>query len=160
MHKVIVSREKRGLGFAGVDKLISRAIKTALKMEGVVDDCMVNVMLTDNKGIHAINFEQRGIDRSTDVLSFPLNELTAGDFEPELCEYDYDSGKLMLGDMVISLEQCRTQAEEFGHSFEREVSYLTVHSVLHLLGYDHMDEAEQKKQMRGREEAIMAVIGF
>ncbi len=160
MHKIIISREKRGLGFLGVDKLIRKAVKTALRAEDVDYDCLVNVMLTDNEGIRAINLEQRGIDRPTDVLSFPLNELVPGEFEADICEYDFETEKLMLGDMVISLEQCLAQSEEFGHSFEREVSYLTVHSTLHLLGYDHMDEGEQKKQMRSREEAIMAVIGL
>ena len=160
MHKIIISREKRGLGYAGVDKLIRSAIKTALKCEGIEEDCLVNVMLTDDEGIHAINLEQRDVDRPTDVLSFPFNELVPGEFDPDECEYDYESEKLLLGDMVISLQRCEAQSVEYGHSFEREVSYLTVHSVLHLLGYDHLDEGEQKKQMRAREEAIMAVIGL
>ena len=160
MHKIIISREKRGLGYQGVDKLIRAAIKTALKCENVEDDCLVNVMLTDDEGIHAINLEQREVDRPTDVLSFPFNELVPGGFDADECEYDYESEKLLLGDMVISLQRCEAQATEYGHSFEREVSYLTVHSTLHLLGYDHLDEGEQKKQMRAREDAIMAVIGL
>lgn len=160
MHKIVISREKRGLGYRDADKLITRAVKAALKAQGVESDCLVNVMLTDDEGIHTINLEQRGIDRATDVLSFPLNELTAGEFDPDTCEYDYESDEIMLGDMVISLQRCQAQAVEFGHSFEREVSYLTVHSVLHLLGYDHMDEGEQKKLMRSREDAIMQALGL
>ena len=160
MHKIIISREKRGLGYQGVEKLLRAAIKTALKCEGVEDDCLVNVMLTDDEGIHAINLEHREVDRPTDVLSFPFNELVPGEFDPDECEYDYESEKLLLGDMVISLQRCEAQSVEYGHSFEREIFYLTVHSVLHLLGYDHLDEAEEKKQMRGREDAIMAMIGL
>ncbi|MCD8344091.1 MAG: rRNA maturation RNase YbeY, partial [Oscillospiraceae bacterium] len=111
-------------------------------------------------GIHEINLAQRGVDAPTDVLSFPMNELTEGEFDPAECERDFDTGKLMLGDMVISLERCAAQGEEYGHGFEREVSYLTVHSVLHLLGYDHLDEGERKARMRSREKAIMDTLGL
>lgn len=160
MHKIQVYREKRNLGFPGVDKLLRRAVRAALKAEGINEDCLVSIMLTDDAGIHAINLEQRGIDRPTDVLSFPMNELIPGEFDNEYCEYDFETDMIMLGDMVISLERCAAQAEEYGHGFDREVSYLCVHSVLHLLGYDHLDEGEQKAQMRAREDAIMAVIGL
>ena len=160
MHTITIYREKRGLGFPEAPKLIRRAIKAALKAEGVVEDCIVDVMLTDDAGIHTINREQRGIDRPTDVLSFPMNELTEGAFDPSVCEYDYETGKLLLGDMVLSLERCAAQAIEYGHGFDREVSYLSVHSVLHLLGYDHVDEGERKRRMREREEYIMERIGL
>ena len=160
MHKIQVYRDKRNLGYAGVDKLLRRAAKAALKAEGVSEDCIISIMLTDDDGIHEINLDQRGIDRPTDVLSFPMNELVPGEFDGEYCEYNFESDMIMLGDMVISLERCKAQAEEFGHSFEREVSYLCVHSVLHLLGYDHLDEGAQKAQMRGREDAIMDIIGL
>ncbi len=160
MHKILVYREKRNLGHAGVDKLLRRAAKAALKAEGVDEDCIISIMLTDDEGIHEINLEQRGIERATDVLSFPMNELIPGEFDSEYCEYDFETDMIMLGDMVLSLERCAQQAEEYGHSFEREVSYLCVHSVLHLLGYDHLDEAEQKAQMRAREDAIMDIIGL
>ena len=93
-----------------------------------------------------------------DVLSFPLNVLTPGEFDAALCDTDPYTGAVMLGDMMISLERCAQQGEEFGHGFDREVSYLTVHSVLHLLGYDHVDEGEMKKQMRTREKEIMGDI--
>ena len=112
-------------------------------------------MLTDDEGIHAVNREFRQVDRATDVLRFPFNELTPGAFDPDACERDLDTGALLLGDMMISLERCAAQGEEFGHGFGREIQYLTVHSVLHLLGYDHVDEGEMKAQMRAREKAIM-----
>ncbi len=160
MHKIQVYRDKKNLGHIGVARLLRRAAKTALKAEGVNENCIISIMLTDDAGIHEINLEQRGIDRPTDVLSFPMNELIPGEFECQSCVYDFESNKIMLGDMVLSLERCASQAEEYGHSFDREVSYLCVHSVLHLLGYDHLDEAEQKAQMRSREDAIMEIIGL
>lgn len=154
-HEVYISREKSGLGSNNAAALIKRSVSCALEAEGVDTPCLISVMLTDDKGIHRINREFRGVDRATDVLSFPLNELTPGEFAPELCERDPESGAVMLGDMMISLERCRCQGDELGHGFERELCYLTVHSVLHLLGYDHIDEGEQKAQMRAREKAIM-----
>lgn len=160
MHKIQVYREKRNLGYDESAKLLRRAAKAALKSEGVEEDCIINIMLTDDEGIHAINLEQRGIDRATDVLSFPMNELIPGEFDSEYCEYDFETDMIMLGDMVLSLERCAMQAEEYGHSYARELSYLCVHSVLHLLGYDHLDEGPRKAQMRGREEAIMSLIGL
>ena len=160
MHTITINRDKRSLGSPQAAALIRRAAKAALKCEGVEEDCLISVLLTDDEGIHAINAEQRGVDAPTDVLSFPLNELQPGAFDPEICEYDYDSERILLGDMVISLERCAAQAEEYGHSFDREVSYLTVHSVLHLLGYDHLDEGPQKKQMRAHEDAVMEALGL
>ena len=115
----------------------------------------VSVLLTDNDRIHELNREFRGIDRPTDVLSFPFSEQRPGEFDAQLCQRDPESGRLLLGDMMISLERCAAQGEEFGHGFEREIRYLTVHSVLHLLGYDHVDEGKMKKQMRTREKEIM-----
>lgn len=158
MHKISVSREKRALGFPEARKLITRAVKTALREEGVDCGCAVSVLLTDDGGIREINRIQRGVDSATDVLSFPLNELSPGRFDPDACEYDYENELVMLGDMALSLERCAQQARRFGHSFAREVSYLAVHSTLHLLGYDHMDEAEQKTLMRRREEEIMRAL--
>ncbi len=159
MHEIQICREKRNLGFPESAKLIRKAIRTALKAQGVRDECIVNVLLTDDEGIRAINLAQRGVDAPTDVLSFPMNELTEGVFEPEACEYDYASERILLGDMVLDLQRCARQGEEYGHGFERELSYLTVHSVLHLLGYDHLDEGPRKRRMRAREKAIMALLG-
>lgn len=140
--------------------LLAQVISAALDAEGVATPCEVNVLITDDESIHQINLEQREIDRPTDVLSFPMFEYTPG--EPPVDDADADpaTGLTPLGDMVISLERCRAQAEEFGHSVERELCYLAVHSVLHLLGYDHMDDGPQKAQMRVREEAILGALGI
>ena len=109
--------------------------------------------------IRAINQSSRKIDKATDVLSFPMFNLTPGVLPESWEEYeDPGTGLVPLGDMAISLERAEQQAKEFGHSTKREVGYLTIHSVLHLLGYDHMDEGEMKRQMREREEAILAEI--
>ena len=154
-YSVEISRERPGLGHRNAAAFIKKAAAMALEAEGITQPCLISVMLTDEEGIRTVNHEFRGIDRETDVLSFPLNELVPGAFDPEACERDPGTGELMLGDMMLSLPACERQGEEFGHGFEREVMYLTVHSVLHLLGYDHMDEGEQKRQMRAREEAIL-----
>ena len=143
-----------------VTPMLKKAITTALEHEGVNVKTHVDVMLTDNSNIHTINWEQRGVDRPTDVLSFPMNQLVPEAFDPALCERDPGTGRILLGDMVISLEQCRAQAEDFGHSPEREICYLAVHSVLHLLGYDHMDEGPEKAQMRRHEKEIMETLGL
>ena len=154
-HEVYVSREKRNLGHSNAAALIRRAVCAALEAEEIGTPCLVSVMLTDEEGIRRVNRDFRGVDRSTDVLSFPLNELEPGRFDPELCERDPETGAVLLGDMMLSLPACERQGEEFGHGFEREIKYLAVHSVLHLLGYDHVDEGEMKKQMREREKLIM-----
>ena len=154
-HQIIVSREKRGLGHREAAAEIKKAVKMALAAEGITEPCLISVCLTDDEGIRGVNREFRAIDRATDVLSFPFNELTPGAFDAAGCERDMESGRILLGDMMISLERCAAQGEEFGHGFEREIQYLTVHSVLHLLGYDHVDEGEKKRQMREREKMIM-----
>ncbi len=154
-HEVYVSREVKNLGHNNSASLIKKAVNMALDAEGVDVSCIISVMLTDDEGIRSVNNEFRGIDRATDVLSFPLNELIPGAFNPEECERDMDTEAIMLGDMMISVPRCEEQGNEFGHGYEREIMYLTVHSVLHLLGYDHVDEGEMKKQMRTREKEIM-----
>ena len=153
-HEICVSRERRGLGHPNAAALIKKAAAAALEAEGV-ESALISVMLTDDAGIQSVNREFRGVDRPTDVLSFPLNELTPGAFDPDACEIDPETGAVMLGDMMISLPRCAEQGEELGHGFEREIRYLAVHSVLHLLGYDHVDEGKLKKQMRAREKEIM-----
>lgn len=154
-HEIYISREIAGLGHNNSAALIKKAAAMALDAEGVDTPCIISVMLTDDVGIHRVNREFRDVDRPTDVLSFPMNELTPGEFDAALCERDMDSGAVLLGDMMISVPRCAAQGEEFGHGYERELMYLTVHSVLHLLGYDHVDEGEMKRQMRAREKAIM-----
>lgn len=143
----------------GLEEQFQRVICAVLDAETVSCDCEVNVLVTDDAAIHEINLDMRGVDRPTDVLSFPMFDLTPGE-KPTGEDADPATGLVPLGDMVISLERARAQAAEFGHSVRREVCYLTVHSVLHLLGYDHMDEGEMKAQMRGREEAILAELGI
>ena len=140
--------------------LLDRVINAALEAEGVKTPCEVDVLITDDQGIHQINLEQRGIDRPTDVLSFPMFNYQPGCPPTDDSDADPGTGLTPLGDMVISLERAREQAQEYGHPVERELSYLAVHSVLHLLGYDHMDEGEQKARMRRREEAILSDLGI
>ena len=159
-HYIPVTADVPGAASEGNCALIRKVIRTALAAEGVDFPCEVDVLLTNDSGIHEINRETRQVDRPTDVLSFPANELTPGEFDAEACDIDPETGRAFLGDMAISLEKCAAQAVEYGHSFERELMYLTVHSTLHLLGYDHVDEAEMKRQMRGREEVIMSGLGI
>lgn len=154
-HEIYISREVKGLGHNNSAACIKKAVNMALDAEGVDVPCIVSVMLTDDEGIHAVNREFRGVDSATDVLSFPMNELTPGAFDAAMCERDMDTGAVLLGDMMISVPRCQAQGEEFGHGYEREIMYLTVHSVLHLLGYDHVDEGEMKRAMRAREKAVM-----
>lgn len=142
-----------------VGPVIKSCIEATLHAEGVLVPCEINVLITDDVGIQAINKAGRGIDKATDVLSFPMFQLEAGDPPEDWTPYvDVETGMCPLGDMAISLERARQQANEFGHSVRREVGYLTIHSMLHLLGYDHLDEGSQKRQMREREEAIAATI--
>ena len=154
-HFLEFARSRTGLGFPQTKRVVKKAVETALAAESVEEPAAVDILLTDDETIHEINREHRGVDRPTDVLSFPMNELTPGAFDPDLCEWDYERECLLLGDMVISMERCAAQAAEFGHSFEHEVRYLAVHSTLHLLGYDHVDEGPMKRQMRAREKEIM-----
>ena len=142
-----------------ISSIISKCIEATLQSENITAPCEINVLVTNDQGIHAINKASRDIDRPTDVLSFPMFQLEPGnppaDWEPYL---DPETELVPLGDMCISLERATAQAKEFGHSVKREVGYLTIHSMLHLLGYDHLDEGPMKKQMRSREEAIASAI--
>ena len=155
MHEVIVNREKPNLGHPQSIRLIREAVGHALECENIQEPCTVSVLLTDDEGIRRLNQSFRNVDSVTDVLSFPMNELTPGSFRADICERDPETGNILLGDILINLKRCEEQGEKYGHGFSREIRYLTVHSVLHLLGYDHMDEDAQKKQMRAREKAIM-----
>lgn len=150
------------------DKLydkIKEIIDYALKEEGVKVDYEISVILIDNNEIRNINRETRNIDNATDVLSFPMLEYPEGEvFKDVYFNYKFDDtylddGKLVIGDIAISLERAKEQSVEYAHSFEREVLYLTVHSVLHLMGYDHMEE-DDKKKMRAREEEILNKFGI
>ena len=142
-----------------ISAIIKKAIESTLLAEKINAPCEINVLVTDDNGIRAINLASRNIDKATDVLSFPMFQLTASQPPADWSEYlDPETGRCPLGDMAISLQRASAQAKEFGHSLSREVGYLTIHPMLHLLGYDHLDEGEQKKQMRSREEAIAATI--
>ena len=150
-------------GVPGVNEsqiaFLRKVIRTALAAEGVDFPCEVDVLLTSDEEIHAMNREARQVDRATDVLSFPAFDLRPGELPgPE--DADPGTGLVPLGDMMISMEHVKAQAKEYGHSNRRELAYLTVHSVLHLLGYDHVDEGPMKAQMRGREEDILAELGL
>ena len=159
-------RNKINLVFEGnlFQKLVISAnirtcINETLKAEGISVPCEINVLVTDDAGIQTINKASRNIDKPTDVLSFPMFDLKAGQPPQDWKEYiDPGTGLCPLGDMCISLERAVAQAKEYGHSTKREVGYLTIHSMLHLLGYDHLDEGEQKRRMRSREETIAAQI--
>ncbi len=140
--------------------LIRECVKTVLQCENVNVPCRVDVTITDNGGIRVLNKKFMRKDRPTDVLSFPMQELTAGAFSYDEHELDADTGRLPLGDIVISLERAKEQAREYGHPLKREIAYLTVHSMLHLLGYDHVDEGEDKKLMRSREETALGKMGI
>lgn len=140
-HKIPVTPSLRGL--------IRRAVNAALKYEDFSCPCEVSVTFTDNEKIRTLNREYRKIDRETDVLSFPLFDENFGDGE-----------KPALGDIVLSLERAEAQAREYGHSFEREAAFLTVHSMLHLLGYDHETGEEDEKEMFFKQDEIMKILGL
>ena len=144
-----------------ISHIISQCVEATLQAENIPVTCEINVMVTNDKGIHTINLATRNIDKPTDVLSFPMFQLEPGNPPEDWEEYlDFETDMCPLGDMCISLERAIAQAKEFGHSVKREVGYLPIHSMLHLLGYDHLDEGPQKKQMRAREEAILAELGI
>ena len=156
-HELIIETEVEGA--EPYADLLRQVIPAALEAEGVAVPWEVDVLFTDDEGIHQINLEQREVDRPTDVLSFPMFDLRPGEHPAEE-DADPGTGLVPLGDMVISLERAKAQGEEYGHGTRREVAYLAVHSVLHLLGYDHMDEGPMKARMRAREEAILQQLGI
>ena len=161
-HYIPVTADVPGAASEGNCALIRKAIRTALTLEGVTAPCEVDVLLTNDEGIHQINRDMRNVDRPTDVLSFPEFDLTAGD--PPQAEdeelLDPATGLLPLGDMVISMERVKAQAKEYGHTNRRELAYLTVHSVLHLLGYDHERNEADTRLMRAKEEDNLAFLGL
>lgn len=158
-NKINLVFEDGGLKRLPIAANIKTCINAVLKKEGVPVKCEINVLVTDDKGIQTINRTARNIDKPTDVLSFPMFELAPGELPEDWTPFqDPDTGLVPLGDMCISLERAVAQAQEFGHTTRREVGYLTIHSMLHLLGYDHLDEGPQKRQMRAREEAIASEI--
>ncbi len=136
---------------SAIRALVKKAVQCSLNYENFGYDAEISVTFTDNEKIHKLNFEYRNVDRPTDVLSFPMYD---GKIEVVNC------GTVWLGDIVISLEKAKTQAEEYNHSFERELAFLTVHSMLHLLGYDHENSKEDEAEMFERQEAILLSAGI
>ena len=160
-NRIRVHAATRGLGLSRKTvQLIRGCAETALLCEGMTIPCQIDVTLTDDEGIRAVNREQRGIDKATDVLSFPALDWRDGKGSPENTDFDPDTGLLFLGDVVISIQRARAQAEEYGHDMNRECGFLIVHSVMHLLGYDHEDGEERQKLMRSHEEQALSVMGL
>ena len=158
-HRINIVFEQLSLQSVVIKSIIRKCIHATLDAERIGVPCEINVLVTDDNGIRLINRESRNLDKPTDVLSFPMFQLEPGNPPTDWVDYqDPASGLVPLGDMCISLERAVAQAQEFGHSTRREVGYLTIHSMLHLLGYDHLDEGPQKRQMRVREEAIASSI--
>ena len=147
----IKNKQKSVVTTPPLRRLIKAAIAATLRYEDKPIGCEVSVTLVDNAAIHQLNFDYRQVDRETDVLSFPLYE------REELVSM---TEPLLLGDIVISLEKAAEQAESYGHSMEREVAFLTVHSMLHLLGYDHELSSEEETDMFRRQEEVLAIMGL
>lgn len=148
------------------EEVLKKVVEEALRQEQCPYECEVNVRLTENEGIRRLNQEFRDLDVPTDVLSFPMVEYEVpGDFsqldspEAEIMYFNLDTKELLLGDIVISLERAREQSEEYGHSLERELAFLTAHSMLHLMGYDHMEDGE-REVMERKQENILQNLGI
>lgn len=151
--KVLITNKQTEVKIpVGVRLLIRKCCHASLAYEGITHDAEVSVMLVNNEEIHRLNNEFRDMDRPTDVLSFPLGNGKEFETNP-------DTGAYMLGDIVISLETALKQSQVYGHSLEREIGFLTVHSMLHLLGYDHEESSLKELQMREKEEAILTQLG-
>lgn len=152
--KVIISNDQKQETIPrGMRLLIRRCCTAVLKEEEFDSNAEVSVRFVDNEIIHELNNEYRGIDRPTDVLSFPLGE-------DGVYDINYDTGAKMLGDIVISVERAMEQAKEYNHSLQREIGFLTVHSMLHLLGYDHENGGLEQVRMREKEEAVLTKLGL
>lgn len=136
-----------------IENLIEICTAAALEEEGIDDTAEVSVTLVDNEGIRRLNKEHRDIDRETDVLSFPLGDDDGYEIDP-------DNDAIMLGDIVISLEKAAQQAQEYGHSYRREVAFLITHSLFHLLGYDHVNSEEEEKEMFDKQEKVLEKLGI
>jgi probable rRNA maturation factor len=141
-----------------MEQMLTQVLNKAAEVYDIEPQAEISVVLADDDYIHQLNRQYRGKDRPTDVLSFAMNDHCAGEHEPEIAEAP-DDIEILLGDIVISLETTARQAEEFGHSLERELAYLTVHGMLHLLGYDHEAEAE-RAEMRQEEEHVLSLLGI
>lgn len=152
--EIFLSDEQEKLAMPDdMEQLIEMCTRAALEEEQIDEDAQVSVTLVDNDAIREINNEHRGIDKATDVLSFPLGDEDSFDTDPE-------TGAILLGDIVISLERAMEQAKEYGHSYRREVAFLITHSLFHLLGYDHVDSEEDEKLMFGKQDKVLEKLGI
>ena len=152
--KVVIDNKQKTVKVpTGIRLLMRRCCHAVLQLESFEGSAQVDISIVDNEQIRTINKEHRQIDSATDVLSFPLGENNVYDIDPA-------TGAKLLGDIVLSIEQAGIQAERYGHSLQREVGYLTVHSMLHLLGYDHVGGGLPAVRMREREEAVMMQVGL
>lgn len=152
--KVYISNNQKKIKLpTGTKLLVRRACNATLKIEKFQGDAEVNVIFVDDEQIKKMNSEFRNLDKSTDVLSFPLGENGIYDINPE-------TDSKMLGDIVISVEHAFKQADLYGHGIEREIAYLTVHSMLHILGYDHVNDRLQRIKMRDKEEEVLSLLGL
>ena len=152
--KVVISDDQKAVKVpTGIRLLIRRCCNAVLVNEGFDGSVEVSVRFVDDEEIHALNLQYRNVDKSTDVLSFPLGE-------DGVYDMNYSTGAKMLGDIVISVEHAIEQAKTYGHSLQREIGFLTVHSMLHLLGYDHEAGGIEQVRMREKEETILTQLGL
>lgn len=152
--KVIITNDQKEIKIpTGVRMLIRRCCNAVLVNENFEGSAEISVRFVDDEIIHELNREYRHVDRSTDVLSFPLGE--NGEYD-----INHDTGAKVLGDIVISMQHAVMQADLYGHSLQREIAFLTVHSMLHLLGYDHEAEGLERVRMREKEEAVLTQLGL
>lgn len=140
-------------------RLLQKTAMQCLKDENFSRGCEINILLTDDENIRQINKQHRDIDRSTDVLSFPMADINNGEILSDQGDVDLDEGLLLLGDIVISVETALKQSEDYGHSFERELAFLAAHGLFHLLGYDHMQKDEET-DMISRQESALEKLGL
>ena len=142
-----------------INQLLNQAVEITLQQEAFSTPVELNILLVDNEGIREVNKEHRKIDKATDVLSFPILDIFEGEIKQSKGDFDLDGNLLIIGDIVISLEMVKMQAEEYGHSFSRELVFLATHGILHLLGYDH-EILEDEKKMINKQEVILAQMGL
>ena len=152
--RVIIDNQQNVMKIpTGVRMLVRRCCKAVLLNEGFNESAEISVTFVDDETIHDLNKKHRNIDKSTDVLSFPMGE--NGEYDVNL-----DTGAKVLGDIIISIEHAYDQAEKYGHTLQREIGFLTVHSLLHLLGYDHENGGLEAVKMREKEEAVLTRVGL
>lgn len=140
-------------------ELVKKAVDTSLSIENFSIASEISIMFVDNPYIREINKEHRDIDKPTDVLSFPIVDMYDGVVNSDEGDFDLDEEVLLLGDIIVSLEMTKLQAEEYGHSFERELAFLITHGVFHLLGYDH-DTPEREKKMISKQYAVLEALNL